>query len=70
METPKEKHIQARVKSTLRETEIIKWDESNHRIIDLSQLTTITDDELKRKRNVGSAIIEAIHKLKDDLRWL
>lgn len=70
METPKEKHLQSRVKSALRETEILKWDENNHRIIDLSRLMTITDDELKRKRNVGTAIIEWIHKLKDDLRWL
>lgn len=70
METQQEKQLQSRVKSTLRETEILKWDESNHRIIDLSRLMTITDDELKRKRNVGPAIIEGIHKLKEVLRCL
>lgn len=70
METPSEKHLKSRVKSTLKEIEILKWDENNHRIIDLSRLTTITDDELKKRRNVGPAIIEGIHKLKEELRWL
>lgn len=70
METPKEKHLQSRVKSALRSAEILKWDENNHRIIDLSRLMTIPEDELRRKRNVGNGIIEEIHKLKEVLRWL
>lgn len=70
METPKEKSLKSRVKSALKESGILKWDENNHRVIDLSRLTTITDDELRRKRNVGSVIIEEIHKLREVLRWL
>lgn len=70
METPKEKHLQSRVKNALREMGIMKWDENNHRIIDLSRLMTIPDDELKMRRNVGNGIIEEIHKLKEVLMWL
>ncbi len=70
METPSEKHLKSRVKSALRDAEILKWDENGHRIINLSKLATIPDDELRRMRNVGETIIEAIRKLKEDLTWL
>ncbi|MBD5584861.1 MAG: hypothetical protein HDQ88_07250, partial [Clostridia bacterium] len=47
METQSEKHLKSRVKSALRNAEILKLDENGHRIIDLSKLATIPDDELR-----------------------
>ena len=69
METQSEKHLKSRVKSALRNAEILKW-ENGHRIIDLSKLLTIPDDELRRMRNVGETVVEAIGKLREDLKWL
>ena len=70
METQSEKHLKSRVKSALRNAEILKLDENGHRIIDLSKLATIPDDELRRMRNVGETVIEAIGKVREDLKWL
>ncbi|MBD9177610.1 MAG: hypothetical protein EGP82_00255 [Odoribacter splanchnicus] len=70
MKTPIEKHIQSRTKRIFWEVNILKRDENNHTIIDISRLKSIPDEELRNMRHVGNATVEFINNFRNLFDWI
>lgn len=66
----KEKSLRTKARNILRMAGVIRSDENYHTLIDVSRLKSITEDELKRMRNVGSTTIEFIEEFKKSFDWL
>lgn len=66
----KEKSLRTKARNILRMAGAIRSDEKYHTLVDVSRLRSITDDELKRMRNVGSTTIEFIEEFKKSFDWL
>lgn len=66
----KEKSLRTKVRNILRMSGVVRSDENYHTLVDVSRLKNITEDELKRMRNVGSTTIGFIMELKKSFDWL
>lgn len=66
----KEKALKSRVRNTLKEAGIIRYDDKNHMIIDVTRLRIFPECELRRMRNVGEVIMKAVNELRKSLDWL
>lgn len=64
------KALNSRVKNTLKEAEIIRYDDNHHIIVDITRLKTLPECEYRRMRNVGDMIVEAINDFKKCFDWL
>lgn len=70
MNIVKESPILTKVRSLLRDVEVLRYDEKWHSVIDVSLLRTIPDDELKRHRNVGEKTLEKVREIRRSLDWV
>lgn len=66
----KEKALKSRVKNVLKEAEIIRYDENDHMIIDMTRLKMYPECELRKLRRVGNVIVEAINEFRKCFDWL
>lgn len=65
-----EDRVLTMAKSALKIADIIRYDEKNHTIIDISLLRTIPNSELMKIRNVGKTTIEKIEEIRKSLDWV
>lgn len=70
MNIVKESPILTKVRSLLRDVEVLRYDEKWHSVIDVSLLRSIPDDELKRHRNVGEKTLEKVREIRRSLDWV
>lgn len=66
----KDKLLRSKIKTTLRNADIIKYDNTKHLVLDISRLMSMPDDEIDLMRNVGKITGEKIKSLRDSLKWL
>lgn len=66
----KDKLLRSKIKTALRNADIIKYDNSYHLVLDISRLMSMPDDEIDLMRNVGKITGEKIKSLRDSLKWL
>ncbi len=66
----KDKLLRSKTRSALMNADIIKYDNTNRLVLDISRLKSMTDDEIKRMRNVGEIVGEKIIAFRDSLKWL
>lgn len=64
------KAIKTKARNVLRNAGIIRYDENNHTLLDVSRLMSIPDDELRRMRNVGETTVEFINEFRKLFEWL
>lgn len=66
----KDKLLRSKIKTALRNADIIKYDNTKHLVLDISRLMSMPDDEIDLMRNVGKITGEKIKSLRDSLKWL
>ena len=66
----KDKQLISKTRTALMYADIIKYDNTNRLVLDISRLKSMTDDEIDRMRNVGKVVGGKIKSFRDSLKWL